>query len=662
MESEKVCGYCLKRLSRPLRTHCGHVLCGDCIDGHHTVCNKLKAPHTCPFCRAAMQSNPHLPSVETAAPVVSEYHLALLESDTLRAAHEPMRCTHKDCTVANEKPLAALVCTKCGPICDVCVAAHPKRSFISKHSLRPLPMPDEANLNHDVEIQSDYCKVHGQPFHSACKTCKPIELLCQICETIHQIRNPDHKTASIRSSIAPLNAELERYTKDLQVSLDDKRSILQDLYVKRLSVEDELAQTTTKIRERFAKLHAELDEREKEIMSIVQSTYETKTKSAYQYEYDLEIHCNYLQHALMLQEEGSHLMERTTKSFKIPTIREAVHAALTRKPLPEASFSPLNLPSADSIQMQLNSSDFLALAPQSEKPAPVQPIKPSDSKLPQVTSFGSIKHSIGDLGSGAKQFDNPRQLAIHPRTRELFIADEGNHRIQILDMNLQPVERFGTPGRKDGQFANPYGVAISTDASRIAVFDQTNARVQVFDGDLSHLFSFGSKGTMPGQFAANYALLQYNTFGELIVCECSTQRIQLFDAEGRILRVVLDSSDAHIRGRSISSMALTRSGDLFLMSIGDPQVKIFTQMGRFLSSFPVDPMANWTSLSVGPNGGFIVSSYGDDVIVFYSRTGARLHTISHPKPWAIAYSDVGILYVTDRANHAVTMYQGTKDS
>lgn len=97
-------------------------------------------------------------------------------------------------------------------------------------------MPDEANLNRDVEIQSDYCKVHGQPFHSACKTCKPIELLCQICETIHQIRNPDHKTASIRSSIAPLNAELERYTKDLQVSLDEKRSILQDLYVKRLSV------------------------------------------------------------------------------------------------------------------------------------------------------------------------------------------------------------------------------------------------------------------------------------------------------------------------------------------------------------------------------------------------------------------------------------------
>jgi len=74
------------------------------------------------------------------------------------------------------------------------------------------------------------------------------------------------------------------------------------------------------------------------------------------------------------------------------------------------------------------------------------------ARISRFTQDGKFIRSFGKLGSGPAEFRTPHDMAMDEKGR-LFVADRGNHRIQILDPN-------GTYIAEWKQFSRPSGIAL----------------------------------------------------------------------------------------------------------------------------------------------------------------------------------------------------------
>src|SRR5215471_872058 len=95
---------------------------------------------------------------------------------------------------------------------------------------------------------------------------------------------------------------------------------------------------------------------------------------------------------------------------------------------------------------------------------------------------------MGGEGHGLTQFDRPRALFIPKHRRSLFVADSGNNRIQVFDLDsLQLVDVMGqkhpadtTPGSDPGLLDNPWDLDGDRDGN-LYIVDYGNHHVQKFN-------------------------------------------------------------------------------------------------------------------------------------------------------------------------------------
>jgi phage tail-like protein len=88
---------------------------------------------------------------------------------------------------------------------------------------------------------------------------------------------------------------------------------------------------------------------------------------------------------------------------------------------------------------------------------------------------------MGGQGEQPTQFREPRGLLLHAMRCALFVADSGNHRIQIFDLDsFQLLDIWGQKGVDPGCFDTPWTLASDTDGN-VYVVDCGNKRVQKFD-------------------------------------------------------------------------------------------------------------------------------------------------------------------------------------
>jgi hypothetical protein len=99
-------------------------------------------------------------------------------------------------------------------------------------------------------------------------------------------------------------------------------------------------------------------------------------------------------------------------------------------------------------------------------------------RIQKFTSSGTYVTQWGSYGTGDGQFDYPCGVAVDA-SGNVYVADASNQRIQVFTSSGTYVTQWGTLGSGNGQFNYPYGVAV--DGSRACVADGSNRRIQVFD-------------------------------------------------------------------------------------------------------------------------------------------------------------------------------------
>ena len=83
-------------------------------------------------------------------------------------------------------------------------------------------------------------------------------------------------------------------------------------------------------------------------------------------------------------------------------------------------------------------------------------------------------------------------------TGNVYVADFGNHRIQIFTSEGQFLRKFGRYGKGNGELSYPMGISIDCDNVVYVTEINDNHRVSVFICEGKFLTSFVSKGSGPG--------------------------------------------------------------------------------------------------------------------------------------------------------------------
>jgi|688.fasta_scaffold02207_18 DNA-binding beta-propeller fold protein YncE len=204
---------------------------------------------------------------------------------------------------------------------------------------------------------------------------------------------------------------------------------------------------------------------------------------------------------------------------------------------------------------------------------------------------GNELDRIGTRGSAAGELLGPRDVAVSA-SGEVFVADTGNHRVQVFSTAGAPLRRFGDYGPYPGLFSSPSGIDFAQDS--IFVADTGNHRIQRFRADGEFQYGFGAHSIRPRDGAGR---LHYPTQlavaadGQRIaVVEGFEDRVQLFGEEtpqSRVMELQNElSASAHyggalaLGGRLCVVLEPESSNAVVLDTSGLDPVEI-SRLGRF---------------------------------------------------------------------------------
>jgi DNA-binding beta-propeller fold protein YncE len=247
-----------------------------------------------------------------------------------------------------------------------------------------------------------------------------------------------------------------------------------------------------------------------------------------------------------------------------------------------------------------------------------------------LTPSGPPRISPPGLGLAA-----PQGLALDPAGTRLYVADDDNHRVVVLDpSSLALTAQAGGFGTGPGQFQNPYDVAVDAhDPPQLYVADNLNGRVDVLDaGSLAFLGTFGRMAYGPGvgnlEIVRSVGALADTPGGGVDVADTANNRIQAFDASGAV------TAAWGLAGRGPGyvtrpgGVAVAADGSIAVADAFDQRVALFAPDGTY-----------------GGQRGLVSSVTG------YAFQGSAPGQFSLPS--GAAYDGGGNLWVADTGNDRV---------
>ena len=117
----------------------------------------------------------------------------------------------------------------------------------------------------------------------------------------------------------------------------------------------------------------------------------------------------------------------------------------------------------------------------------------------------------------------------------IYVVDNSNHCIQKFTSTGEFIAAIGTRGCNPLQFSYPVGIGFNKKNGKLYVCDQLNDRIQVVETNLTHHNSFGSNGSANGQFHYPWDVA-FDSTGTIYVADYNNHRIQTFTTDGQFLQ------------------------------------------------------------------------------------------------------------------------------
>ena len=157
----------------------------------------------------------------------------------------------------------------------------------------------------------------------------------------------------------------------------------------------------------------------------------------------------------------------------------------------------------------------------------------NDNTLYKYSVFGKL---IWKTTGG---FNLPSGIAIdfNSKERNIYLCDQANNRILVLDSNGIYVREFGKHGSGNLEFIQSRNICFGNDDNLI-ITDRYNHRVQIISKEGKFIKSFGKRGRENGEFNEPCSVCVEKRTGNIYVSDSFNDRIQIFTSEGEYLESV----------------------------------------------------------------------------------------------------------------------------
>jgi tripartite motif-containing protein 71 len=192
---------------------------------------------------------------------------------------------------------------------------------------------------------------------------------------------------------------------------------------------------------------------------------------------------------------------------------------------------------------------------------------------------------LASAGHGPGQVVDPMGIAVDPNTRNIFVADTGNYRVQKFTPNFVPMKEWGSQGSGDSQFEfpGPAGIAIDSNGD-IYVADSGNHRIQKFDNDGIFIKAWGGFGTANGKLN-HPKYIAVESDDDIVVTELGNHRIQKFKSDSQFIRTWGQHGSDDAEFHNPHGVAIDSNGDIYVVDPGNSRVQKFDIDGNFIKSW-----------------------------------------------------------------------------
>ena len=157
----------------------------------------------------------------------------------------------------------------------------------------------------------------------------------------------------------------------------------------------------------------------------------------------------------------------------------------------------------------------------------------------QTDLYAATLGQLGVAGGDNAHFSFLGGSAVDPVHGRLFVADNGNDRVQIYESAtlafIGTIGTAGVPGADDAHLNAPTDVGIDAVNGHVLIADAGNERVQIFDaGSLGYLGTIGETsetGTDNAHFNLPQSVKINPVAGQIYVADALNHRVQIFDAK-----------------------------------------------------------------------------------------------------------------------------------
>jgi DNA-binding beta-propeller fold protein YncE len=240
---------------------------------------------------------------------------------------------------------------------------------------------------------------------------------------------------------------------------------------------------------------------------------------------------------------------------------------------------------------------------------------------------GKFLKRFGGKVDGEAGLVKPEGIALAPNG-DVYVADYDTGFIKRYDAALEWKQTFSEYGSAPGQ--NIHAEFMSIYDGRLYMAEAGNHRVDVFDLAGKFLFDFGGRGTEPGQFN-NPEAAKVNSVGEVFVADLKNNRVQVFDKDGKFLRMWGASGSAHGQFAAPACIGFDAFDNVYVTEIGNSRVQVFRPDGSFISAFgeagdALGQLRNVHGIAVNPKTGrvFVADSDNHRIQVFAPNDPAKL--------------------------------------
>ena len=275
---------------------------------------------------------------------------------------------------------------------------------------------------------------------------------------------------------------------------------------------------------------------------------------------------------------------------------------------------------------------------------------------------GTYLRKWGAYGTGEGQFNKARDVYVNMegvQTPEVYVADQGNHRIQVFELNGTFLRQFGSYGNNLGQLNNPLGVCVGPDG-KVYASSHHGQKVQVFEQNGSSVREIAI-----GMYAADLAF----SGDKLVVAGGAHHRVKIFETNGSLLTTLGSGAASKEEGLFNNSfgIAVDAAGRIHVSCRDNHRIQVFDVNGTYLNSYGLygSKGVDITDLLHTPENTFIVADPGGERIIEVDENASLIRYLATygsgdgqvDDPHFLAWGPDGKIYVSDRDNHRVQVLE-----